>query len=234
MEIIETPEQVQRDASERLYPRLTNPNWLVLNRRRKILQGWLNRIPVAGLHVLDVGGRIQPYRPLLADRVSSYVAVDLRRTHLTNVIGSAEQLPFRAERFDLVVCTQVLEYVSDPHAAIREMARVLKPGGHLFLSVPSACPTDAAEEYWRFLPSGLRYLLAPFKEIEIAPEGGSVSGFFRTSNICLNMFVRYPAVRVLYQHTMSPMLNLAGVALDAVSGGRNQQFTVNYSVLAKK
>jgi SAM-dependent methyltransferase len=234
MDIIETPEQVQRDASERLYPRLTNPNWLVLNRRRKILQGWLNRIPVAGLHVLDVGGRIQPYRPLLADRLSSYVAVDLRRTHLTNVIGSAEQLPFRAERFDLVVCTQVLEYVSDPHAAIREMARVLKPGGHLFLSVPSACPTDAAEECWRFLPGGLRHLLASFQEIEIAPEGGSVSGFFRTSNICLNMFVRYPAVRVLYQHTLSPLLNLMGVVLDAASGGRNQQFTVNYSVLAKK
>jgi SAM-dependent methyltransferase len=234
MDIIETPEQVQRDASERLYPRLTNPNWLVLNRRRKIFQGWLDRIPVAGLHVLDVGGRIQPYRPLLADRLSSYVAVDLRRTHLTDVIGSVEQLPFRAERFDLVVCTQVLEYVSDPHTAIREMARVLKPGGLLFLSVPSACPTDAAEECWRFLPGGLRHLLAPFQEIEIAPEGGSVSGFFRTSNICLNMFVRYPALRVLYQHTLSPLLNLMGAVLDSVSGGRNQQFTVNYSVLAKK
>jgi len=184
--------------------------------------------------VLDIGGRIQPYRPLFADRLHSYVALDLRRTHLTNVIGNAEQLPFGAERFDLVICTQVLQYVPNPQTAIREMARVLKPGGHLFLSVPSACPTDAEEECWRFLPAGLRHLLSPFQEIEIAPEGGSVSGFFRTSNICLNMFVRYPAVRVLYQHTLSPLLNLTGAVLDVLSGGRNQQFTVNYSVLAKK
>ena len=229
-----TAEQINREGRKRLYPSIGNPSWLVLDRRRKILQGWLNRIPAASLHVLDVGGRIQPYRPLLADRLSSYVAVDLRRTHLTNVVGSAEQLPFGAERFDLVICTQVLQYVPDPQAAIREMARVLKPGGHLFLSVPSACPTDAAEECWRFLPAGLRHLLSPFQEIAIAPEGGSVSGFFRTSNLCLNMFVRYPAVRVLYQHSLSPLLNLTGAVLDAFSGGRNQQFTVNYSVLAKK
>jgi ubiquinone/menaquinone biosynthesis C-methylase UbiE len=217
-----------------LYPSITNPSWLVLDRRRRIFERWLSRIPPAGLKVLDVGGRVQPYRPLLAGRVASYVAVDLRRTHLTNVVGSAEQLPFPDNRFDLAICTQVLQYISDPQAAIREISRVLKPGGHLFLSAPSACPSDADEECWRFLPAGLRHLLSPFREIEIVPEGGSVAGLFRTSNICLSIFARYRFVRLLHQYSLSPILNVTGALFDAVSGGRNHQFTANYSVLARK
>lgn len=231
---METAEQITIQGRQRLHPSLTNPSWLVLNKRRKILERWLTRFPSGGLMILDVGGRVQPYRSLLASRISSYTAVDLRRTHLTNVVGSAEHLPFEEQCFDVVICTQVLQYVPNPQCAIHEIVRVLKPGGYLFLSVPSACPADADEECWRFLPAGLRHLLSPFREIEIVPEGSSVLGFFRTTNLCFNMFVRYRGVRALYQSSVSPVLNLTGAILERLSGGRNQQFTVNYSVLARK
>jgi SAM-dependent methyltransferase len=186
------------------------------------------------LEVLDVGGRIQPYRALIANRLRRYVAVDLRLTPLVNVVGRAEQLPLGNARFDLVICTQVLEYIAEPSLVFGEIHRVLRPGGALLLSVPSACPLDAAEECWRFLPAGLRHLLAGFTRVEVVAEGSSVSGFFRTVNTCLDIFVRYPAARYVYRHTLAPLLNVVGALMEKLSGRRNEQFAVNYSVLAEK
>jgi SAM-dependent methyltransferase len=128
----------------------------------------------------------------------------------------------------------MLEYVSQPDLVIGEIHRVLKPGGVLLLSVPGVCPTDAEEECWRVLPAGLRFLLASFTRVEVAAEGSSVAGFFSTVNRCLDIFMRYPALRYLYRRSLAPSLNLAGAVLDAVGTRRNQQFVANYSVRAEK
>lgn len=223
-----------QQGKDRLFPALTNPNWLVLRERRRIFAQWLEELPAGELDVLDVGGRIQPYRALIADRVRRYIAVDLRHTPLVDVVAQGEHLPLRDARFDLVICTQVLEYVTQPSLVFGEIHRVLKPGGALLLSVPSACPIDAGEECWRFLPAGLRHLLDGFTRVEVVAEGSSVAGLFRTVNTCLDMFVRYPVARLLYRHSVAPLVNLAGALMEQLSGRRNQQFAVNYSVLAEK
>ena len=53
--------------------------------------------------------------------------------------GRAEHLPFPDETFDIVVFTYLLRYVQDPNATIRELSRVLKPGGQL-LSLEFSIP----------------------------------------------------------------------------------------------
>jgi SAM-dependent methyltransferase len=50
------------------------------------------------------------------------------------------RLPFSARRFDLVICCEVLEHLPAPGAAVVELARVLKPGGRLVVSVPRYGP----------------------------------------------------------------------------------------------
>jgi len=229
-----TLDEVTQQGRERLFPSLTNPNWLVLRERRRIFDHWLAQLPSSELDVLDVGGRIQPYRTLIANRLRRYIAVDLRLTPLVDVVARAEQLPLGNARFDLVICTQVLEYVAQPSVVFGEIHRVLKPGGALLLSVPSACPMDAEEECWRFLPAGLRHLLAGFTRVEVVAEGSSVAGLFRTVNTCLDIFVRYPAARSVYRRSVAPLVNLAGALMEKLSGQRNEQFAVNYSVLAEK
>jgi len=57
--------------------------------------------------------------------------------------GRAEHLPFPDETFDAVVFTYLLRYVQDPDATIRELSRVLKPGGEL-LSLEFGLP----EAFW--------------------------------------------------------------------------------------
>jgi ubiquinone/menaquinone biosynthesis C-methylase UbiE len=49
--------------------------------------------------------------------------------HLNPVCGSAQSLPFADETFDVVTCFDLIEHVSDPAAALREVRRVLKRDG---------------------------------------------------------------------------------------------------------
>ena len=219
---------------KRLYPSVGNPSWLVLRKRREIFGQWVNRLPAGKLMVLDVGGRLQPYRELLDGRVRRYTSVDIRRTALVDVIASGEQLPFISESFDLAICTQVLEYVPEPQIMISEIRRVLRRGGTLILSVPAAHPRDAEEECWSFYPAGIRKLLANYSEVEVVPEGGLITGFFRTINACLNIFARYKAVRSLFTFTVFPFFNVLGLCIENLAGSTNDQFAVNYSVLARK
>jgi len=231
---METLDAVSREGRDRLYPSLTNPNWLVLRRRREIFRDGIALLEIQNLRVLDVGGRIQPYRPLLEGRISRYLAVDMRPTPLVNVVGRGEQIPFAGEMFDLVICTQMLEYVSEPSAVIAEIYRVLKTGGWLFVSVPSLAMRDADEDSLRFLPAALRRLLRSFRDVKVVPEGGSFAGLFRTMNSGLNVLVRYPILRTIFQWTLCPLINLSGALLDRVAPGKNDQFTTNYSVWARK
>ena len=114
MKNAKTREQALRDGRARLYPSLTDPSWLVLRRRREIFDKWLVRLKPGELDVLDVGGRLQPYRPLLEGRLRRYIAIDPQCTPLVDIVGRGEQLPLRGGQFDLVICTQVLEYAPDP------------------------------------------------------------------------------------------------------------------------
>ena len=233
MPLPSTVEQVQRESRARLHPSLRNPNWLILRRRRQIFEAGLDRLPGSALCVLDIGGRLQPYRPLLGTRAKRYVAVDLQMTPLVNVGAAAEALPFRDAQFDFVICTQVFEYLPDPGLAVAEIKRVFRQGGVLFLSAPSVFLRDNDKECWRFLPQGLRHLLREFETVEVIPEGNSLVGFIRTCNIFLLSFFRPRTLAPLLHWAFVPLLNLAGLAVERIAGD-NDQFTVNYSVWASK
>jgi SAM-dependent methyltransferase len=229
---IDAVKEFQKAGRERLYPSITNPNWLVLRKRRELFRHWLEGSFPKGGTVLDIGGRIQPYRTLLPE--TRYLALDLRLTPLVNVVANAERIPFLSQGFDLVLCTQMLEYAPDPGLVLSEIHRVLKPGGRLLLSVPSVFPQDADEDRWRFLPAGIRQLLSAFSEVQIVPEGSSIAGFFRTINVCLHMFAKYSAIRTVLSYTVVPALNLMGLGLEEIARSRNEAFAVNYSAMAQK
>lgn len=53
------------------------------------------------------------------------------------VRGIGEHLPFVDQSFDLIVCLWVLEHLSEPHLALSEVHRVLRPGGHFVFVTPN-------------------------------------------------------------------------------------------------
>jgi 2-polyprenyl-3-methyl-5-hydroxy-6-metoxy-1,4-benzoquinol methylase len=53
-------------------------------------------------------------------------------------VANAEQLPFEDASFDVACCLEVIEHVADPRACLREIARIVRAGGHVVLTCPSA------------------------------------------------------------------------------------------------
>ena len=89
-------------------------------------------------------------------------------------VAAAEMLPYREGSFDLVLSHEVIEHVADDVRVMREMVRVLRPGGRAIVFCPNRLyPFETHGHYWRgryhfgntpfinWLPNGLRHRLAP-------------------------------------------------------------------------
>ena len=103
--------------------------------------------------------------------------VELLQTRLPNhtvVEGDVEALPFEDASFGTVLCTEVIEHIPDPSAALAEYRRVLQPGGVLIGSVParsaiwklrflsSTCP-HSEPFHNEYLPHEVREMLSDWK-----------------------------------------------------------------------
>ena len=216
---------------QRLNPQLSDPNYLAYYFRKQILAGWIQNIGKQQLYILDVGGRIQPYRELFESRTHSYIAIDPIYEGLVNIVALGEHLPVRSSHFDIVLCTQVLVYANNPIRFASELHRVLKPGGSLLLTTPAFFP-NYHDELWRFFPLSLRKLLGSFSSIQIVPEGHSVSGFIRITCIFLDIIVKNSTLHKMLTRIVFPVLNKLGKKFDTLSD--NNQMSTNYSCLAVK
>lgn len=133
----------------------------------------------AGQRLLDAGAGEARYRPLF-ERVR-YVALDDGRgdprwdyTRL-DVAGDLMRLPFRNGAFDAVLCTETLEHLRDPTDFLAEVARVLRPGGRLYMTAPQSFKEhQQPHDYFRYTRYGLRLLLerAGLAPVSVEPEGG--------------------------------------------------------------
>ncbi len=160
-----------------------DPDWLIQRRLLRDLREVLGA--EARGRLLDVGCGARPYQPLLPEPVRSF-GVDAAPAAGTraDAWGQAAALPFADGAFDTVLCTQVLEHVPDPAAALAEMARVLAPGGRLILTAPQSWSLhEEPHDYWRFTRYGLAQLcraagLAPRR---VVAQGG----YFADAGIAL-------------------------------------------------
>ena len=110
--------------------------------------------------------------------------VDVAPAALVDYRASALALPFPDETFDLIVTQETLEHVPDPFKAMEEMARVLKPGGTLYVQLPFIIGFHPGPmDYWRFTTQGMREL-ADRVGLTVTTQAitvGGASGYYRIS-----------------------------------------------------
>ncbi len=109
-------------------------------------------------HVLDVGCGAMPYKRLDFPEVTEWTGLD-NREGVGSVSGDMCDMPLEDESFDTVLCIDSLQFCLDPAKALREMHRVLKPGGYILLIAPNS-QADDQTAFWGFRIEGIRYLLA--------------------------------------------------------------------------
>lgn len=213
-------------------PGYCNPDYLVLEPRARFVAEAIDSLQQELPSVLDVGGRIQPYREYFSQPVHRYISVDPKPEGRVDIIAVGEYLPFKSKSFDVVICTQVLTYASDPKLFIDELHRVLKPNGMLIISTPSFFPMHE-EERWRFLRGGLEQLLSSFSKVDIMSEGLSIAGLCRTLNVAIDCRVkRYYSRRILEKLVYAPV-NYIGKHMDRFSKN-SERYTANYCSVAIK
>jgi SAM-dependent methyltransferase len=208
------------DAGQaRRRPPLTSPTYAV----RAPLAAWLrDEAQRAGARespprLLDVGCGTKPYAPLFAGNVAEYVGVDVANPE-AELEGTVEAIPVPDASFDVVLCTQTLEHAVDPGRAVRELRRVVAPGGRVLLSTHGVQVYHPnPDDYWRWTHAGLERIFRENGEwsgVEVAPASGTTA--------CVGMLVAITidllAKRVHARPVAAPLgVNALARAVDASS-----------------
>src|SRR5437763_2941425 len=144
-------ETLPQEMMQHTYPilyKVEESHWWYIGRRR-IIASFVERIcreiKDRTPRILDVGCGTGANLVMLSEfgdaegvDISEDALSFCRERGLQNVRhGAAEKLPYEDETFDLVTALDVVEHLDDDVAGLREMRRVLHPGGHLLLFVPT-------------------------------------------------------------------------------------------------
>jgi len=126
------------------------------------LQDTLRNIPI-GSRILDAGAGELKYKPLCSHL--NYVSQDFAQYNgqgdgrgmqtglwdqtKLDIVSDITRIPEPDGSFDAVMCIEVLEHVPYPVEALRELARLLKPGGHLIVTAPFCSLTHLAPYFYQ-------------------------------------------------------------------------------------
>jgi len=178
-------------------------------------------------NILDVGGGepftkwLKKYRHLFKD--STYRTFDYDSSTGADVVGDIHKIPISDNTYDAIICSSVLEHVRDPLTAMKEMYRILKPGGYMFFYVPSIYPYHARKghypDIWRFFDDTIQILFENFSSFEVKKRGG----YF----LALSFFVPM-------QHKFRNILTPLATFLDKVFQTDKKNTTAGYYVFAIK
>lgn len=136
----------------------------------------LMRMHVYG-KLLDVGCGKVPYYGIYRELISENICIDwAENAHVDSVVDLNGKLPLPDSAFDSILCSDVLEHIADPFALFVEMARVLKPGGHLLVFVPFFYHLhEQPHDYFRYTEYALKRFgeISGIETLVLEPYGGA-------------------------------------------------------------
>jgi SAM-dependent methyltransferase len=219
-------------------PRRGNSAYLIAREITRSLAAARDRYLQPGTRVLDVGCGVQPYYPLFADVAAAYDGNDLEAGPRITFVSPAEELEAQDQSYDLVLCTQVLHLVRRPQRALEEFARVLAPGGHVFLTTHGVYPFHPnPADYWRWTQQGLPALfddVAGLELVQLEHHGGSGTALA----VMINTPIRQIGRGVGAEWIGAPIIaavNALGAGIDRVLPARARDAMIpNFLAVARR
>lgn len=151
-------------------------------------------------NVVDIGAGKSPYKKFI--NFQRYIGIDVEDRQKLGAVIIADinkGVPIDSNTSDLVLLIEVLEHLKEPGYVLKEICRILKPGGKLILTTPLVWPIhEAPNDYFRYTNYGLEYLLknAGFTDIKIIPSNKNIYTLFQIFNINLRPKIFIPFVLV--------------------------------------
>jgi SAM-dependent methyltransferase len=145
--------------------------------------------------LVDVGAGAEAFR-LAPYWQGRRIALDLRFSDDVDVMADGQALPLLEGSVDAVLLMEVLEHVPDPLCLLQECARILRPSGHLCLTVPQYhILHNHPADYFRFTRHGIELLCerAGFQIVAVQARGGPFLVVFHAVELNLP-----PRLRVLF------------------------------------
>lgn len=185
----------------------------------------------------DIGCGEKPYRRLTKGLVDAHLGLEhpgsLHDKQQVDIFGTAYATGLADNSVDTVLCTVVLEHLERPQAALDEMYRVLKPGGHIILSAPLFWHLhEEPRDFFRFTKFGLTFLLetADFEIVVVKP----LAGFIVTFSQELIYFLQYFNRSFLKWPIQIAQWLIQRIAFVLNRWDRSPEFTWAYLAVAKK
>jgi len=174
---------VENDELDREFIDLTPSAWAMdyYQPRLAILSKIREELPRITGTLLDVGCGRSPYKKVLVSspaRVTKYIGMDFpsrQYTKAPDLEWDGVTIPLPAGSVDSALATEVLEHCPDPKGVLREINRVLKPGGFLLATVPFLWPLhDNPHDEFRYTPFSLERFAreAGFEDVKLTAMGG--------------------------------------------------------------
>lgn len=132
-------------------------------------------LPYVKGRVLDLGAGKAKYKEILRKNSTDYIACDVKKSKNIDMICDVADLTFPPELFDTVISTQVFEHIDNPFLVVREIKKVLKPGGHTIITAPFMVPFHPdPKDNFRFSKEGLEEIFKShgFEIVESEIYGG--------------------------------------------------------------
>ncbi|AVR43845.1 class I SAM-dependent methyltransferase [Christiangramia fulva] len=151
--------------------------------RKSILKSINKNLKFFNGSLLDIGCGKMPYKKYILKNssVKKYTGLDIENALEYDIdikpdyTWDGQSIPFEADSFDTVMATEVLEHCPDPELVLKEIYRVLKPGGVFFFTVPFLWNLhEVPHDEYRFTPFALERILknAGFRNINLKATGG--------------------------------------------------------------
>jgi SAM-dependent methyltransferase len=153
--------------------------------------------------LLDIGCGTKPYERMFSK--ATYKGLDYRKAGANqnphaDILYDGGKFPIKTKMFDYALATEVLEHVFEPDSFVGEIARILKPGGLLLLTVPFIWDEhEQPYDFGRYTSFGIRALLER-NGFEILAQR-KTGGFIETLGqlFCTYLYYTFSKNRILYK-----------------------------------